>query len=284
MPATARPRLAILASILAATLAASCGGAGSRGLALTDPVLELLSPGAEAAYRRAAGSLVTLESENLSARLYEAIDREDPAWVLLSPLLASEIRGILDSSPGIRVGWAGPAEPPPDERLALSVFDRLDAAALAAGLLAAEARRLSGTGPAPLSAAVFAGEGAAARAEAFLDAWKAAGGPGEPVMREAQGGFSPAIASELRLLDIRAAYVSSDSGETERWLAECFDQGAFLAAETPLPSADPASKAAVMVCWDLESTLESLVGRLGRGVAGRENGVWMALQAAGRGR
>lgn len=250
-----------------------------------DPILAALERETLAAYRGAAGALAVLPEDGAGPALYAAIDRKNPDWVLLSPLLGSEIPSILDSDPDIKVAYAGTRAPADDKRLFAARFSPLDAAALAAGVLAKQAAERSEPEKPALAAAVFSGPSAQEAADAFKAAWASAGGPDTAIVTVARDGFAPATAAELKLLDVRVAYVSAPLAELSRWAGEAFAPETWIAAEYPLPGElerSPSTRGMArlfdaLVSWNLKATLDSLIGRMKKGANGSDSGLWQVI-------
>lgn len=262
-----------LSATLSAALACSCGGlAGS--LAVVDPVLAYLSPAAAEAFGSYAEALVVLPDEGASAALYAAIDARAPATLFLSPLLASEIPYILARDGSTRVACVAITAPAPDPRLCAAVFSPADAASVAGAMAAEEAIRLARNASPPVVAAVLS-SGDEAR-EAFVAAYAAAGGPGEPVVELAEGGFSKAIAERLRTMDVRVAYVSVPPDQTARWLESAFDGYAFRIVAEAFPADGLRLSSDATIAWDLDATLAELAGLLRSGGSGNVPGRWKA--------
>ena len=175
--------------------------------------------------------------------------------------------------------YLGNARPKPNPRLYAAVYSSIDAAARAGSLAAAEAARLKAELPAdsppPSVAAVFAGTAELdARSEAFLEAYRAAGGAGVPTIERSAQGFSQIVADRLKSLDIRVGYIAAAPRDAERWARQAFDQYAYLAVEYSLPSQQKSSRADSFVAWDIEETVAALRQNLSAGDARIDKGLW----------
>lgn len=275
-------RLSAALAAVAAALSFSCG-ALEGSLAVVDPVLAELSPDAAEAIGSYAGAIVVLPDEDASAALYAAIDARDPETLFLSPLLAAEIPYILARGGDARVACVAASAPAPDPRLCAAVFSPVDAAALAGAIAAEEAIRLSRTAT-PIVAAVLS-SGEAAR-DAFIEAYAAAGGPGEPVVELADGGFSQAAADRLDSMDVRVAYVSVPPDQNARWLDSALGEYAFRIVAEAIPADGPlvggfvpVRSADAVIAWDLEATMAELSEFLRSGGSGTVPGRWKAVRS-----
>lgn len=256
----------------------ACQGPAAS-LAVIDPVFAYLAPDSIKSFSATAQARSLLPDTEASASLYATIDAKAPKIVFLTPLLASEIEPILSRNDETRVIYLGNAHPRPNPRLYAAVFSSTDAAARAGDLAAAEAARLKAELPAddppPSVAAVFAGtEELDARSEAFLEAYRAAGGSGVPIIEQSAQGFSQIVADRLKSLDIRIGYIAAAPRDAERWAHQAFDQYAYLAMEYSLPPQQTSSRADSFVAWDIEATLSSLRKNLSAGEARIDKGLW----------
>ncbi len=254
----------------------------AASLAVIDPVFAYLSPDSVKAFSNAAHEVEMLPDSGASAALYATIDAQAPKSVLLSPLLASEIEPILKRNNETSVVYLGNVRPEPHPRLIAAVFSSVDAASQGGRLTAAESTRLiaelpSGNPP-PSIAAVFSGiVDAEACSEAFMQAYRAAGGQGEPLVEISAQGFAQAMAERLKTLDIRIGYIAAPPREAERWARQGFDQYAHLVMEYALPTSGTTSLADAFIAWDVEATLTTLVLKLPANEAGLEKGSWKTV-------
>jgi hypothetical protein len=242
-------------------------------MAVIDPVFAYLEPAAARALEKASATSIKLPAENASAALYAAVDAAAPSVVYLSPLLAAEIQPLLSRGGETKIAYVGDAEPRSDPRLYASVFSSVDAAAAAARLIAARAG-----GQAPQNegriAVVASGPDAGAVSEAFVAAFRLAGGLGDPVIELAPQGFTQAAADRLKALDVSAAYISVQPKDIERWASLAFDRFAFVAAEYALPSLITSSSADAYLAWDVEASVAALSEALAEGASGSAPGAW----------
>ena len=273
-------RLKAAPAVMAAALACSCGGLDGS-LAVVDPVLAYLSPGAAEAFGSYAEAVVVLPDEDASAALYAAIDSRSPETLFLSPLLVAEIPYILARGGETRVACVAAEAPASDPRVCAAVFSPVGAASVAGAVAAGEAIRLAGNAAPPIVAAVLS-SGDEARA-AFVAAYAAAGGPGEPVVELADGGFSQAAADRLAAMDVRIAYVSVPPDQAARWLEAALDEYAFRIVAEAVPAdgpivagVGPARPYDVTIAWDFEATLADLTELLRSGGSGAVPGSWKA--------
>jgi hypothetical protein len=246
-------------------------------------VFAYLSPDSVKTYARAAQELALLPDSNASATLYATIDAQAPGIVLLSPLLASEIEPILSRNDETRVMYLGNAQPRSHPRLTAAVFYSMDAASRGGMLAAAESTRLMAVPSAdrqpPRVVAVFAGNGdAEACSDAFVEAYRAAGGYGEPMIEISAQGFVQAAAERLKTLDVRVGYIAAVPRDAERWARQAFDQYAYLAMEYSLPPLQTTSQADAFIVWDIEATLSTLVLKLSAEGEHIEKGLWKTVE------
>ncbi|PKL09572.1 MAG: hypothetical protein CVV51_03100 [Spirochaetae bacterium HGW-Spirochaetae-7] len=231
---------------------AGCRLAGS--MAFVDPVFAYAAPKAARAFSAVARTVATLPGEGASALMFAGLDSNDPRVVFLSPLLASEIRGILSRNADTLVAYIGEADPAPDPRLFAAVFSSVDAASLAGQSLAARSGKNEGADASSVGA-IFRDS---REAEAFIAAYNSAGGEPSPVVEIAASGYSQAVADRFKALDIGSGYVSASPRDVERWVREAFDSYAFVVTEYPLPPDRPVSAASASIVWDFDGTLEAL--------------------------
>jgi len=263
------------------TLLVSCRNPAAS-LAVIDPVFAYLSPDSVKAYSAAVQKLAILPDSGASAALYASIDAQAPRTVFLSPLLATEIGSILSRNDQIRVVYLGTVQPELHPRLHAAFFSSIDAASRG-GTLAAEVNaRLMADLPAgsepPGVAGIFAGTADAERcSDAFAEAYREAGGPGEPLIEISATGFAQAAAERLKTLDIRVGYIAADPRDAERWARQAFDQNAYLVMEYSLPAPRTTSLADAFVVWDMDATLSVLVQKLESADTGMEKGLWKTV-------
>ena len=236
-------------------------------MAFVDPVIAYAAPQAASSFYGSAGTVVTLPDEGAAAALFAALDVEDPRVVFLSPLLASEIEGILSRNAETLVAYLGDAVLASNPRLFAAVFSPTDAARLAGESLAVRSGKRDGA----MVGAIFQDSEAA---EAFMASYTAAGGEPAPVMEIAASGFSQAVADSLKALDIGSGYVSAAPRDAERWVREAFDSYAFIVTENRLPPERWVSAASASVAWDFDGTLKALRTAIEAGRPGNMTGKW----------
>ena len=242
-------------------------------MAFIDPVFAYAAPEAAKAFGETVRETVVLPDAGTSAALYASLDATRPSWVFLSPLLASEINGILSRDESTRVAYLGDASPSAAPRLCTATFSSVDASRLAGARAAAESMKATGLDAFGVGAVFVEREAA----DAFVAAYSAAGGQGESFVEMAPYGFSQAAADRLKALDIRVGYVSASPKDSERWVRQAFDQYAFVLAEFPLPSERPVSAADALVAWDMDATLSVLHDVMTAGRDGNSPGIWRFL-------
>jgi len=273
--ALARTILRLCLLVFAAAILASCH-APDASIAFIDPILAAAVPDSMEWYAAAARRVVVLPETDAAATLYADIDTMKPRAIVLSPLLGSELLPILGRDETTRVAYIGYTMPTAHSRLFSATFTAVEAAEAAASVLAARAAHQS----AMLAYAVFAGyppETSARAAEALAQAYGKAGGIDPPRVEIIAEPFSQALADRLRSLDIRAAYVSAPEGETERWMAQAFDQSAYVIAARAFPLRPALTLAKAQVVWDMKATLDDVIIRLNASQNGDKPGIWQIL-------
>jgi hypothetical protein len=246
----------------------SCAGGQAGSLVILDPVLPVMAPDAAAVISRYGRKAITLPFE-ASEVLYSAIAEEKPAVLFLSPLLAPEINRILDSTPGIRIVHAGSARLPSRDGLYSASFSSADAAGRAGTVLADKARTLPQNF---LCIGIFM-NGSEEAIRRFTDAYLA-GKPGnEPIIENITTPWSVALASKLRGLDVRLAYIAVPGKDAARWAREVFPGSSYVLLESAFGDmSDPAVDA--MLVWDIDSSLELLVSSLDAAASASIGGIW----------
>jgi hypothetical protein len=250
-------------------------GSCSRGLpgslAVLDPVLPVIAPGAAAAIGRQSRKTIVLPDE-ASENLYALLAEEAPDIVFLSPLLAPELERILGSAPEIRIVYLGSFNPVPAAGLYSAGFSSIDAAELAGKVLADQARTMPDT---VLSAGIFTA-GAVEAAERFTSSYLA-GKPGNtPIIEYIAGTWSAATANRLRTLDIRQVYLAVPGKDAARWAREAFPASTYVLLELPLGGdIDPSLDA--MIVWDIETGLKTLIKALDVSESASIGGTWKLL-------
>ena len=264
---------AIVLSVVAALCACS---AGSGGLAILDPAMAVLLQDSVQLYRKTAGELLVLPTEDPSAALYAELDKRDPAWIILSPLLAQELSSIRKAKPDIPIAICTQEPVDPAYKTCSSVFTREEAAKLAAVSIAQH------TAQGGLTLALFSGPGSDEAAKAFNQAWIDAQAPGEPVLRIVSGGFSVEIATELRNLDVSAAYIDVPPAQSALWATRAFDESTFVALALPFGLKPGYGGSDALIVWDIQSALSRLKTRIISGnqepeAFSSENAAWKVL-------
>jgi len=268
--------------VLSLYLLVSACQSPAASLAIMDPVFAYLSPDSIKTYSSAARDLALLPDADASAALYAVIDAQAPVTVFLSPLLAQEIDPILARNEQTRIVYLGNVQPKTSSRLYAAVFSSMDAASQGGRLAAAEAIRLDAEQQAGKIqtgvAAIFAGlSEAEACSEAFMVAYRTAGGPGEPLVEVSIQGFSQVVADRLASLDLRVGYLAAPPHDAERWARQGFDQSTYILMEYALPSQQTTSLADAFIAWDIAGTMSSLVEKLSAEVSGIEKGHWKTV-------
>lgn len=246
-------------------------------MALIDDGFAYLYPEAKEAFSKKVASITMLPPSGASTELYAALDEEQPNTIYLSPLLSGDIPTILSRNDTTRIAYMGTATLRQDPRLFVAHFSSSDAATMAARFMAT--RRETQTKPQEtLSAAVFTGNDADTIAKTFLQAYREAGGQGEPIIKTSYEPYSQAIADELRSMDIVEAYIACPPSETARWLAQGFDPYAYILVEYALPDVHETTMASGAAAWDIEATLGSLSKIVSNGMAGQIPGTWKIIE------
>ena len=270
-------RPAIILALVVSLACPGCAPGPTGSLVVIDPVLPYLSPEAARDFRASAAAWVELPAESPSAALYAALDQRKPASVILTPLLAGEATTVLGTDPALLVGTFGGGTATDAERSYVARFDPIDAASIGGDLVGRimADREKAGTGG--IAAGVFAGDGAVARAEAFVAAYARAGGPGEPVVETTDGEYSGPAAARLRSLDVACAYFAAPPKDLTRWLREALDPASFAVAETPFAGDGPALGVGASVTWDIRATVAAMRERMDSRRSGAFPGLWTAV-------
>lgn len=254
-------------------LAASCQA--PRGtMALVDPVFSFLAPDSADAFKKVARRVIVLPASGGSEALYAAIDAESPSVVFLSPLLASELPGILSRNATTAIAYLGMQPSISDANLYVAAFSDIEAARLSGSRAAMEASRLPATEA--MSVAIVAVSTDVSNA--FTEAYLAAGGREQPLVESAAAGFSQAAADRLRDRDVRIAYVSAPPDEVERWIRQAFDPYTFVMAEYPLPGNMTVTAADVIVCWNVKEALRALDSAVDAATPGTIPAPWKLVE------
>jgi hypothetical protein len=250
----------------------SCTRGMAGSLVILDPVLPVLAPEVAATIGRYGRSTITLPFD-ASGTLYSAIAAEKPAVLFLSPLLAPELDRILDSSPAIRLVYAGGTASAPREGLYSAVFSSADAAGMAGTILAGKDPTLP---PDALCVAIFM-NGSEEAIQRFTDSYLAAKPGNKPIIENIVTPWPTATVNRLKSLDIRQAYIAVPGKDAARWAREVLPGNSFVLMESAFGGLiDPAVDA--MLVWDLDSSLKLLVNRLYASTSASISGIWRLLE------
>lgn len=267
-----------IAVVLAMLVLTACARGPAGGLAIVDPVFASLFPAAAREYRALAGTLVVLPEEAPSAAMYAAIDKHRPSWVVLSPLLFTELGPLCRSRPELTVLWAGPGVPADHDTLYSATFSSAGAAAVAGPALA---DAIAATGqPSAISVALVSPDGAETVTQALLSAFSSADSVRVPII-ERVAGWSQSVSERLGAMDVRAAYLAVDLSESGRWLGTALPDEAYTLLLCPLPSPGTPRGVDALVAWNLKETLGELSRRLQTGERGNGEGTWTLVRAGG---
>jgi len=262
--------LIAMLALLMSTGACTQGLPGS--LVILDPVLPVIAPEAAEALDRYGRKTVTLPFE-ASETLYSVLAEEKPSILILSPLLAPELDRILDSSPDIKLVYAGGFEPAPRAGLYYAFYSSADAAGMAGAALADHAQPLPRD---VLCAGIFlnGSEEAIAR---FSDSY-VAGKPGNtPIIENIATSWSAATANRLKALDIRQVYIAIPGKDGVRWAREVFPGSSYVLLESALGGVFDPSVHALLV-WNIDSSLKALVSTLDASESASIGGTWRLLE------
>lgn len=262
-----------LIAILALLMSAGACARGLTGsLVILDPVLTTIVPEVAATIGRYGRKTIILPFE-ASETLYSSIVEEKPSVLILSPLLAPELNRILDSSPDIKIVYAGGFEPAARDGLYSAFFSPVDAAGMAGTVLAEKARSL----PQDILCVGIFMNGSNEAIERFTE-YYLAGKPGnKPIIENITTPWSASTANRLKALDVRQAYIAVSGKDAARWAREVFTGSSYVLVESALGSLlDPAVDA--LLIWDIDSSLSLLINGLDASASASIGGIWRLLE------
>jgi hypothetical protein len=263
-----------MAAVLLMAIIVSCTSKDRQVLALFDPVLPVMAPEAARAYSRHAGVTIPLAfTPAIPEAIYTTLTDRQPTVVILSPLLAPAIDGILDMSASIKVVLLGNQPLQPSDRLFQAHFSSRDAAELAGRLLSEQAAGLAGDEPL-LCAALFM-EGADEAIAAFRTAYSERNSDNEPIIERTGTAWSPSLAARLRIMDIRLVYIAIPGKQAYRWAREVFSESTVIFMESPLDGGIQLPAIDGWITWDVDGTLKRMLDLANVGQGAIENGTWV---------
>jgi len=207
----------------------------------------------------------------MSAQLYSGLQSRKTGKLFITPFLASEIPRILESFPGLSLGYIGSSAVKDDPRLYAVEFSDTAATAQAAVLIASFCEKLP---PGPVAVAVLLPEeNLDGLSDAFLKGFGEAGGKGRPYILGVKQEFSEDAVSSLKNVDVRAAFIAVPGSAGNLYRRRLFSKDTYIVELQPIFLGRD-DLVDIVLSWDFQRALDSIKIRMDSKKPGKERLAW----------